>query len=172
MPLLLLPLAAGWGWRSLDPVSFAANSETALIVFLAYIAVVRFLLLDLMLYYISRRRRAVNFDLLHIVLMYLEVSVVTALYFALLFHLMGVFTLFRYNGTLPSAQVQSLEMHPLSVALYISLELFTTLGLGDWVPQTLNAMWATGIEALLGFVQGGVFFAVLLYAHQTVKDES
>jgi hypothetical protein len=170
--LLLLPLAAGWGWRRLDPVSFGANRETVLIVFLGYIAIVRLLLLDLMLYYISRRRRSVNLDLLHIVLMYLEVSVITVLYFALLFQLMDVFTLFRYSGTMPLAQVQSLEVHPLSVALYISVELFTTLGLGDWVPQTLNAMWATGIEALLGFVQGGVFFAVLIYAHQTVRDES
>jgi hypothetical protein len=52
------------------------------------------------------------------------------------------------------------------VAMYISVELFTTLGLGDWVPQTLNAMLASGIEAILGFIQGGVFFAVLIYAHQ------
>jgi len=55
------------------------------------------------------------------------------------------------------------------VALYISMELFTTLGLGDWIPQTLNAMLAAGIESLLGLVQGGVFFAVLIYAHQDGK---
>ena len=30
----------------------------------------------------------------------------------------------------------------------------------------MNAMLASGIEAILGFVQGGVFFAVLIYAHQ------
>ncbi len=43
------------------------------------------------------------------------------------------------------------------------------LGLGDWIPQTLNAMLAAGIESLLGFVQGGIFFAVLIYAHQDGK---
>jgi hypothetical protein len=58
------------------------------------------------------------------------------------------------------------------VALYISVDLFTTLGLGDWVRQTLNAMWAGGIDALLGFVQSGVSFAVLIYGHQTMKDAS
>jgi hypothetical protein len=58
------------------------------------------------------------------------------------------------------------------VAMYISVELFTTLGLGDWVPQTLNAMLAAGIEAILGFIQGGVFFAVLIYAHQNTPRGS
>ena len=44
--------------------------------------------------------------------------------------------------------------------------MFTTLGLGDWIPQTLNAMLAADIDSVLGFVQGGVFFVVLVYAHQ------
>lgn len=172
IPLLLLPLLGGAEWRSLAPASFAANRETLLVAFLAYIAIVRFALLDLILFYIARRRRSVHLDLLHIVFLYLEVSAVTLVYFALLFHLFGVFTLFRYNGALPLSEMSTMTAHPLAVALYISVELFTTLGLGDWVPQTLNAMWAGGIEALLGFVQSGVFFAVLVYGHQTLKGES
>jgi hypothetical protein len=44
--------------------------------------------------------------------------------------------------------------------------LFTTLGLGDWITQTLDGMLAAGIESVLGFVQGGVFFAVLMDAQQ------
>jgi hypothetical protein len=171
IPALLLPLLIGAIWRGQAPASFAANREALLTAFLAYIVVVRFALLDLILFYISSRRRSVHLDLLHIVFLYLEVSAVTLLYFALLFHLFGVFDLFRYNGTLPPAQMAAMAAHPLAVALYISVELFTTLGLGDWVPQTLNAMWAGGIEALLGFVQGGVFFAVLIYGHQTMKSE-
>jgi hypothetical protein len=88
----------------------------------------------------SCRHRSVHLDLLHIVLLYLEVSAVTLLYFALLFNLFGVFTLFRYSGTLPPLEMATMEAHQLAVALYISVELFTSLGLGDWVPQTLNAM--------------------------------
>ena len=44
--------------------------------------------------------------------------------------------------------------------------MFTTLGLGDWITQTLDGMLAAGIESVLGFVQGGVFFAVLIDAQQ------
>jgi hypothetical protein len=168
IPALLLPPLAGMWWQSYAPASFAAHQEGLLTAFLAYIVVVRFALLDLMLFYISRKHRSVRLDLLHIVLLYLEVSAITLLYFALLFHLFGVFELFRYNGALPAPLAQGLAHHAFSVALYISLELFTTLGLGDWVPQTLNAMWAASIETLLGFVQGGVFFAVLIYGHQNL----
>jgi hypothetical protein len=50
------------------------------------------------------------------------------------------------------------------------MEWFTTLGLGDWIPQTPNAMLAAGMESLLGSIQGGVFFAVLIYAHQDGKS--
>lgn len=171
LPSLLLPPLAGAWWQAQEPATFGHHKEALLTAFLVYIVVVRFALLDLMLFYISRKRRSVRLDLLHIVLLYLEVSAITLLYFALLFHLFGVFELFRYNGALPSPLAQDLTPHAFSVSLYISLELFTTLGLGDWVPQTLNAMWAAGIETLLGFVQGGVFFAVLIYGHQSLKAE-
>lgn len=172
IPALLMPLFIGTAWQAQAPASFAIHREALLTTFLIYIVVVRFALLDLILFYISRRRRSVHLDLLHIVFLYLEVSAVTLLYFALLFQLFGVFALFHYNGVLPPAEMATMTAHPLAVALYISVELFTTLGLGDWVPQTLNAMWAGGIEALLGFVQSGVFFAVLVYGHQTMKDEA
>lgn len=171
IPVLLIPLFIAGAWQAEGPASFAAYREALLTAFLVYIVVVRFALLDVMLFYISRRRRSVHLDLLHIVFLYLLVSAVTVLYFALLFQLFGVFSLFQYSGTLPPAEMAAMEAHPLAVALYISVELFTTLGLGDWVPQTLNAMWASGIEALLGFVQGGVFFAVLIYGHQSMKDK-
>jgi hypothetical protein len=43
---------------------------------------------------------------------------------------------------------------------------FTTLGSGDWLPQTLNAMIAVTSEAILGVIQGGVFVAIIIYGHQ------
>jgi len=169
IPLLLLPLVMGWWWRSAAPAQFAAHRDDLLVACLIYIVVVRFALLDLMLFYVSRNRRSMHLDLLHIVFLYLEVTAVTLLFFALLYEVFGVFDLFRYNGAGAVQQMQAMQGHSLRVAMYISLELFTTLGLGDWVPQTLNAMLAAGIEAFLGLVQGGVFFAVLIYAHQDVK---
>lgn len=170
MPLVLMPLAAGWWWQSAAPAQFAEHREDLLFAYLIYIVVVRLALLDLMLFYVSRKHRSVHLDLLHIVLLYLVITAVTLVFFALLYDLFGVFELFRYNGAAADQHMQAMQGHSLPVALYISMELFTTLGAGDWIPQTLNAMLASGIEALLGFIQGGVFFAVLIYAHQDGKS--
>lgn len=169
IPLLLAPLAAGWWWQTKSPAQFTAWREDLLFAYLIYVVAVRFALLDLMLFYVTRKRREIHLDLLHIVFLYLEITAVTLLFFALLYELFGVFDLFRYNGADTSRQMLAMREHEFPVALYISMELFTTLGLGDWIPQTLNAMLAAGIESVLGFVQSGVFFAVLIYAHQDDK---
>jgi hypothetical protein len=166
IPLMLLPLTGGWAWRALQPASFIAHRDTTMLAYLIYVVLVRFTLLDLMLFRVSQRRRSLHMDLLHIVFLYLEVTAVTLLFFAFLYELFGIFDLFRYNGTDAVQHMLAMQPHSFRVALYISMELFTTLGLGDWIPRTLNAMLAAGIEALLGFVQAGVFFAVLIYAHQ------
>lgn len=166
IPLMLLPLAAGWAWHALQPASFIAHRDATMLAYLIYVVLVRFALLDLMLFRVSRRRHTLHLDLLHIVFAYLEVTAVTLLFFALLYEQFGIFDLFRYNGTDAVRHMLAMRPHSFRVALYISMELFTTLGLGDWIPRTLNAMLAAGIEALLGFVQAGVFFAVLIYAHQ------
>ena len=171
IPLFLLPLAGGWWCRAAAPPQFAAHRETIFLLYLIYIAVIRFALLDMALFYVSRNCRSVHLDLLQIVFLYLEITAVTVLFFALLYELFGVFDLFRYNGAAAAQQMQAMQGHSLHLAFYISVELFTTLGLGDWIPQTPNAMLATEIEAMLGFIQAGVFFAVLIYAHQDVKRE-
>jgi hypothetical protein len=172
IPFMLAPLALAWLWKTQYPVHFQANREDILFGFLIYIVIVRFFLLDLMLFYVSRKRRSMHLDLLHIVFLYLEVTAMTLLYFAALYELFGVFELFRYNGVQETQHMLLMQPHSFRVALYISMELFTTLGLGDWIPRTLNAMLAAGIESLLGFVQGGVFFAVLIYAHQDRGSQS
>lgn len=169
IPLILLPLLPGWWWLHKSPTQFAEYQEDILFAYLIYIVVVRFALLDLMLFYVSRKRRSMHLDLLHIVFLYLEITAVTLLFFALLYQLFGVFELFRYNGAASAQHLLSMQGHGLRVAMYISVELFTTLGLGDWIPNSLNAMLAAAIESILGFIQGGVFFAVLIYAHQDDK---
>lgn len=166
IPLMLLPLLIGRWWQVVAPLSFHQRRDDLLFGYLIYVVVVRFALLDLMLFYVAHKRRSIHLDLLHIVFLYLEVTAVTLLFFALLYRQFGVFELFAYNGHGASVPIHDLQTHDMRVSMYISVELFTTLGLGDWVPQTLNAMLASGIEAILGFIQGGVFFAVLIYAHQ------
>jgi hypothetical protein len=163
---MLTPLLLAWMVKVEYPAYFSTHSEDIQVGLLIFIVIVRFFLLDLMLFYVSHKRRSMHLDLLHIVFLYLEITAVTLLYFAALYELFGVFELFRYNGAQETQHMLLMQPHSFRVALYISMELFTTLGLGDWIPVTLNAMLAAGIESLLGFVQGGVFFAVLIYAHQ------
>lgn len=166
IPFILWPLLIGWGWKLYDPAAFHRQRGALMFAYLIYIVVVRFALLDVMLFYVANRRRSIHLDLLWLVFLYLEVTAFTLLFFALLYEQFGVFDLFAYTADTALTHSQTLHDHSFRVSLYISVALFTTLGLGDWVPQTLNAMLAAGIEAILGFVQGGVFFAVLIYAHQ------
>lgn len=166
IPLMLLPLLIGWVWQTLAPAEFNYWREDLMFAYLLYIAIVRFALLDVMLFYVAHQRRPMHLDLLHLVFLYLEVTAFTLLFFALMYQQFGVFDLFTYNAQGTLAHSEALQAHPFRVSLYISVAFFVTLGIGDWVPQTLNAMMAAGIEAILGFVQSGVFFAVLIYAHQ------
>ncbi len=59
-----------------------------------------------------------------------------------------------------------IQEHSFITSMYISTVTFTTLGSGDWIPQTLPAMMAVISEVILGVVQGGVFVAIVIYAHQ------
>jgi len=169
MPFLFAPLAAGWWLQTAVPLWFEAHREGLLYAYLTYIVFVRFALLDMMLFYVSRKHKSIHLDLLQIVFLYLEITAVTLMFFALLFNLFGVFELFSYNGAADAQQLAAMQGHGLRLSLYISMEMFTTLGAGDWVPRTLTAMMAAGVESVLGFIQGGVFFAVLIYAHQGGK---
>jgi len=51
--------------------------------------------------------------------------------------------------------------------MYISVQNFTTLGLGDWLPRDIISMISVSIEAILGFIQAGVFVAIVITAHQS-----
>jgi len=67
-------------------------------------------------------------------------------------------------------KLATIEAHSFLTAMYISVETFTTLGLGDWVSHTLDTMFALSVEALLGMIQSGVFLAIIIYAHQSQKQ--
>jgi len=166
LPLLLLPLFAEWIWKVSMPEAFEMNRELIFIVDIIYILIVRILLLDTMLFIFTRSRHVLHVTLIRIVGLYLEITVITILYFALLFYLLDVFQLFHYNAAIAAAALADIQQHDFLVAVYISTVTFTTLGLGDWVPQTLNAMMAVSVEVILGVVQAGVFMAIVIYALQ------
>jgi len=166
LPLILLPLLGEWLWRVYDPDFFTNEKEVFLTFNIVYIVITRLLLLDVMLFLFSRSKRALHVTLIRIVGLYLEITLITISYFALMFYIFGVFLLFQYNADIAAEQLAIIKAHDLLVAFYISTVSFTTLGLGDWVPQSLNAMMAVSTEVILGVVQAGVFMAIIIYAHQ------
>lgn len=166
IPLLLLPLLLEWEWSRLAPDVFNSLREEIISADIAYIFAVRLLILDVMLFFVGRARHALHTALLHIVVLYLEITAITISYFAVLFDLFGTFRLFHFSAVIDPGKLATIQAHAFLTALYISAETFTTLGLGDWVPQSLNAMFALSVEALLGMIQSGVFLAIIIYAHQ------
>lgn len=170
LPLLLLPPILEWLWRLKQPQAFASAHEFILFADIMYIFLTRLLVLDVMLFFVGRARHALHAALLRIVALYLEITAVTVTYFALVYQLFGVFHLFQFSVHIMPQKFAAIEAHPFLTALYISVETFTTLGLGDWVPQTLNAMFALSVEALLGMIQSGVFLAIIIYAHQSQRQ--
>ena len=167
LPLILLPLAGEWIWKSSFPVYFEQNKEVVLVFNMIYIVLIRLVLLDAMLFLFTRSSRlALHVTLIRIVGLYLEITLITILYFALLFYIFGIFDLFQYNANIGEIQLASIKQHEFLSAFYISTVSFTTLGLGDWVPQSLNAMLAVSAEVILGVVQAAVFMAIVIYAQQ------
>ncbi|BAO44913.1 ion channel [Thiolapillus brandeum] len=166
LPLILVPLLGEWAWKTYHPVFFSRNKELFLVADIIYIVIVRLALLDAMLFLFSRSVHALHITLIRIVALYLEITVVTILYFALMFYIFDVFHLFQYNASIGPEQLANIKDHDFLAAFYISTVSFTTLGLGDWVPQSLNAMMAISTEVILGVVQAGVFMAIMIYAHQ------
>ncbi len=167
LPLILLPLMAEWLLKINYLSLFNEHREFFLIVNILYIIFIRFALLDVMLFLFTRKSKySLHITLIRIVGLYMEITIVTVLYFAFMFYILDVFNLFQYNANIGFSQLEAIKDHEFLSALYISTITFTTLGLGDWVPQTINAMMAISAEVILGVVQAGVFMAIIIYAHQ------
>ncbi len=167
LPLILLPLFGEWLYKIYFTESFNLQKEYFLSFNILYIVIIRFALLDAMLFLFTRSsRHSLHITLIRIVGLYLEITLITIFYFALLFYIFDVFALFQYNAGIGDEQLSIIEQHDFLSALYISTVVFTSLGLGDWVPQSINAMMAVSAEVILGVVQAAVFMAIVIYAHQ------
>ncbi len=166
LPLVLLPILFELFLSHISPSFFKTYKDEVLIANIIYIIVARFAILDIGIYIFSRSTFHVHLALIQIVLLYLEITIITIIFYAILFDILDVFSLFHLSANLSSQNLQSIHEHSFITSVYISTVTFTTLGSGDWIPQTLPAMIAVVSEVILGVVQGGVFVAILIYAHQ------
>ena len=166
LPLVLLPIHFELFLSHISPSFFKIYKDEVLIANIIYIVLARFAILDTGIYIFSRSTFHVHLALIQIVLLYLEITVITIIFYAILFDILDVFSLFHLSANLSSQNLQAIHKHSFITSVYISTVTFTTLGSGDWIPQTLPAMIAVVSEVILGVVQGGVFVAILIYAHQ------
>jgi len=166
IPMILLPLILEWYLHVNENAFFTHYRDEILVANIIYIVLGRFLLLDSAIFIFSHSKHKVNMALIQVVLLYLEVTLVTIVYYATVFYIFDVFSLFHLSAQLTPENLQDIHNHSFITSMYISAVTFTTLGSGDWIPQTLSAMIAVTSEAILGVIQGGVFVAILIYAHQ------
>ncbi len=166
LPLVLIPLILEIALQHTQPTWFTLHRDQILLINILYIVIVRFAILDTAIYIFSSTKSHVHLALMQIVLLYLEVTVITIVYYATVFDIFDIFSLFHLSAQFSPENLASIHKHSFITAMYISTVTFTTLGSGDWIPQTLPAMIAVISEVILGLVQGGVFVAIVIYAHQ------
>ena len=166
LPLVLLPLLPQLLFLDTYHNWFFENRDTIMFLNILYIVLARILLLDTAIYIFSHSKRHFHVALLHVVLLYMEVTIITILFYAAIYWFFDPFYLFHLNSQLSAGNMEMIRSHDFILSMYISAVTFTTLGSGDWIPQTLPSMVAVISEVILGVVQGGVFVAILLYAHQ------
>jgi len=166
LPLILLPLLFELLLHGQYTIWFDSYHDEVLIANIVFIVLARFAVLDTAVYIFSRSKNHIHLALVQIVLLYLEITVITIVFYAILFNMFDVFSLFHLNSQLAPENMKMIQEHSFVTSMYISTVTFTTLGSGDWIPQTLPAMMAVISEVILGVVQGGVFVAIVIYAHQ------
>ncbi len=167
LPFILIPILAEWGLHLMYPGFFETYKGAIIMSDILYIVLARFALLDTALYVFTHTQHPTHLTLIHIVLLYLEITVITIVYYAIVFYLFDPFSLFHLNSQFTPENLRVVHDHSFITSFYISTVTFTTLGSGDWIPQTLYAMIAVSSEVILGIVQGGVFVAIIIYGHQT-----
>ncbi len=172
LPLLLTPILVELVFHFYQVKFFIQHKEAFLFGDILYIVLARFILLDTALYIFTHTKHPTNATLMHVVLLYLEITVITIMYYAVVYYMFGVYTLFHLNSDFSPENYRIISEHSFVTAFYISTVTFSTLGSGDWIPQTLNAMMAVSSEVILGIVQGGIFISIIIYGHQNREIKS
>ena len=171
MPILLLPPLLECYLDLKESAFFTQYYDEILVGNILYIVLARFLLLDSAIFIFSRSKYHVHVALIQVVLLYLEITLVTIVYYAIIFNIFNPFAMFHLSASFTPENIKNIHEHSFITSMYISTVTFTTLGSGDWIPQTLIAMVAVISEVILGVVQGGVFVAIIIYAHQNKEGE-
>ena len=172
LPLLLTPILVELVFYFYEVDFFIKHKEAFLFGDILYIVLSRFILLDTALYIFTHTKHPTNATLMHVVLLYLEITVITILYYAVVYYIFGIHQLFHLNSDFSPENLKIINEHDFITAFYISTVTFSTLGSGDWIPQTLNAMLAVSSEVILGIVQGGIFISIIIYGHQNREIKS
>jgi len=172
LPLILIPIVLEVFFHSMEYDFFVKHKDIFLFGDIVYIVVARFILLDSALYIFTHTKHPTNATLMHVVFLYMEITILTILYYATVFYIFDVFSLFHLNSAFSQINYDIVHSHPFITSFYISTVTFTTLGSGDWIPQTLNAMLAVSSEVILGVIQSGVFVAIIIYGHQNREIKS
>ena len=92
LPLVLLPLAFEVLLHGIHPEWFDMYREKILIANILYIVLARFTMLDTAVYIFSKSKNHVHLALIQIVLLYLEVTIITIVFYAVLFNMFDVFS--------------------------------------------------------------------------------
>ena len=172
LPLLLTPILVELIFYFNEVDFFIKHKEAFLFGDILYIVLARFILLDTALYIFTHTKHPTNATLMHVVLLYLEITVITILYYAVVYYIFGIHQLFHLNSNFSPENLKMVNEHGFITAFYISTVTFSTLGSGDWIPQTINAMLAVSSEVILGVVQGGIFISIIIYGHQNREIKS
>jgi len=172
LPLLLTPILVELFFHYYKVDFFLKHKEAFLFGDILYIVLARFILLDTALYIFTHTKHPTNATLVHVVLLYLEITIITILYYAVVYYIFGVHQLFHLNSDFSPENLKIISEHNFITAFYISTVTFSTLGSGDWIPQTINAMLAVSSEVILGIVQGGIFISIIIYGHQNREIKS
>ncbi len=172
LPLLLTPILVELVFYFNEVDFFIKHKEAFLFGDILYIVLSRFILLDTALYIFTHTKHPTNATLMHVVLLYLEITVITILYYAVVYYIFGIHQLFHLNSDFSPENLKMVNEHGFITAFYISTVTFSTLGSGDWIPQTINAMLAVSSEVILGVVQGGIFISIIIYGHQNREIKS
>jgi len=98
LPLVLIPLLFEVTLLWFNHEWFALHREGILIANVLYIVIARFSMLDTAVYIFSSSKSHVHLALVQIVLLYLEVTLITIFYYAIVFDIFDVFSLFHLNS--------------------------------------------------------------------------
>ena len=103
LPLVLLPILFELFLNHINPMFFKTYKDEVLIANIIYIVVTRFAILDSAVYIFSRSTFHIHLALMQIVLLYLEITVITIIFYAILFDILDVFSPVSYTHlTLPT----------------------------------------------------------------------